>query len=91
MDKKGIELSMNVIIIAALGLLVLVVLSVVFLGRAGVFSKSTADCVIQGGTCMDASTKCINQNNAQMIQSATLSCPALPDGTVQICCLPVSK
>ena len=37
MSKKGQGLSMNVIIIAALALLVLVILSVIFMSRAGIF------------------------------------------------------
>src|SRR3989344_2389511 len=43
MDKKAAELSMNVIIIAALGLLVLVIIAVIFMGRAGQFSKGVGD------------------------------------------------
>lgn len=37
MNKKGVEINMNVLIIAAIGLLVLVVLSVIFLGRTNQF------------------------------------------------------
>ncbi|HLD06095.1 MAG TPA: hypothetical protein VJC16_00995 [Candidatus Nanoarchaeia archaeon] len=52
---KGQGLSLNVIIIAALGLLVLVILSVIFIQRAGVFSTQTSGstyCVeTLSGTC----------------------------------------
>mgnify|MGYP001173580196 CR=1 FL=1 len=53
MNKKAQGISMNVIIIAAIALLVLVVLSVVFMGRMGIFSSGSADCGNQGGTCLD--------------------------------------
>ena len=59
MDKKGIELTMNTIIVAALALLVLVVLMLLFTGSFGDFSRtflgikdkvtSKADCVVIGG------------------------------------------
>ncbi len=51
MNKKGAELSMNVIVIAAIVLLVLVVLSIIFLGRVGIFSKQVGDCASKGGVC----------------------------------------
>jgi len=53
MNKKGVEISMNVIIIAALGLLVLVVLAAIFLGRAGDFGQGAASCEAKGGTCAE--------------------------------------
>ena len=49
--KKGQGLSMNVIIIAALALLVLVVLTIMFLGRTATFGEASVDCQQQGGTC----------------------------------------
>jgi hypothetical protein len=56
--KKAQGMSMNVIIIAALALLVLVVLSVIFLTRAGVFSRETVNCRQQGGLCVPTSEDC---------------------------------
>jgi hypothetical protein len=53
MNKRGQGISMNVIIIAAIALLVLVVLSVVFMGRMGTFSSGSADCNNQGGVCAE--------------------------------------
>ncbi len=51
MEKKGVELSMNVIIIAAIGLLVLVILAVLVINSGGKFQSGTNSCVTQGGTC----------------------------------------
>ncbi|MEM4259652.1 MAG: hypothetical protein QXG00_00290 [Candidatus Woesearchaeota archaeon] len=52
MEKKGAELSMNVIIIAAIALIVLVILAVLVL-RAGanVNQGTTKSCVANGGLC----------------------------------------
>ena len=43
MHKKGVDLSVNVIIVAAIGLAVLVVLFMIFTGRLGMFSKGVAE------------------------------------------------
>lgn len=41
-SKKAQGISLDVIIIAAIALVVLVILSVIFMGRIGVFSKETS-------------------------------------------------
>jgi hypothetical protein len=50
-NKKGQGLSLNVIIIAALALLVLVILAVIFMGRAGMFRRESGNCGALGGVC----------------------------------------
>lgn len=55
MAKKAQGMSMNVIIIAAIALLVLVILSVIFIGRMGGFGEETAGCATRGGTCYSGS------------------------------------
>ncbi len=49
--KKAQGISMNVIIIAAIALIVLVILSMIFIGRMGSFGKASEDCKKLGGTC----------------------------------------
>ena len=50
--KRAQELSITTIVIAALAVLVLVVLAVVFAGRIGIFAKEiTVSCASQGGLC----------------------------------------
>ena len=49
--KKAQGLSLNAIIIAALALLVLVILAVIFMGRAGMFRKESGSCGTMGGYC----------------------------------------
>src|SRR3989338_9015190 len=50
--KRAQGISINVIVVAAIALLVLVVLSVVFLGRFGLFTQQSADCENKGGSCV---------------------------------------
>ncbi|HLD88766.1 MAG TPA: hypothetical protein VI894_01020 [Candidatus Nanoarchaeia archaeon] len=51
MNKRGVELSVNVIIIAIIALLVLVILVAIFTGRIAIFSGESAKCESQGGKC----------------------------------------
>ena len=49
--KKGVELSMNVIIIAAIGLLVLVILAVLVINSSGKVQGTQNACNLKGGIC----------------------------------------
>lgn len=51
MRKKGVELSMNVIIIAAISLLVLVILAVLVINYVRNLDKGLKDCTAKAGTC----------------------------------------
>jgi hypothetical protein len=51
MNKKGVELSMNLIIIAAIGLLILVILAVLVIGSANKTTKGLDSCNLQLGIC----------------------------------------
>ena len=55
MNKKGMELPMNVIIIAAIALVVLVVILYIFQGRTSMFTKSLESCEAKQGTCKPTS------------------------------------
>lgn len=52
-NKKAQGISLNVVIIAAIALLVLVILSVIFMGKMTVFTRDSNDCLKQRGVCMD--------------------------------------
>lgn len=56
--KKGQDLSLNVIIVAALALIVLVVLVAIFTGRIGGFGKGTQEVQSQASSC---ATLCTTQ------------------------------
>ena len=89
MNKKGVEISMNVLIVAAMGLLVLVVLSIIFLGRLGTFGQQSGDCEVQGGKC---GIECGNPDyGTQDFQKRNplLKCADTSAGESQLCCLPV--
>jgi len=59
MIKKAQGLSLNVIIIAALGLLVLVVLAIIFTGRTGIFVREIEKCSeTTGGSCVATEIEC---------------------------------
>ena len=52
MNKKALELPINLIIVIAIGLAILVFFFVVFTSNAGQFSKATQSCEIKGGKCV---------------------------------------
>ena len=51
MNKKAQGLSLNTIIIAALVIMVLIILGLVFMGRMGTFGQKQDSCIGKGGTC----------------------------------------
>jgi len=59
-EKKAQGLSLSTVVIAALALLVLVILSVIFVGRMGNTSDKSRDCIQQGGSCylLDEGSTC---------------------------------
>ena len=77
---KGQGISINVIIIAAIALLVLVVLSVMFLGGMLKFGETQASCEEKGGTCA------VDVCPAGMIAYSAWTCPQ-EAGADQICCI----
>jgi len=89
MNKKGIEISMNVIIVAAIGLLVLVVLSVIFLGRMGGVSENLSNCEVQGGKCAVQCGSLDYGTENHQAKNPTISCPDDAAGDKQVCCLPI--
>jgi uncharacterized membrane protein len=80
MNSKGQEVSITVIIVAAIALLVLVVLSIIFLGRAGIFSQKTVDCEGQGGQCV------VGPCPAGIGEYNVWACPKTSAGATQTCC-----
>jgi len=81
-NKKGIELSVNVIIIAVIALLVLVVLFAVFTGRLTIFNIGIKDCAAKGGTCK-AKGSCLS---GQEIALPGTDCAKTED-----CCIPLTN
>jgi hypothetical protein len=75
MGRKAQGLPMNLIVIAAIALAVMVVLIVLFWGKARSFGTSTASCTEKRGECMEIS-RCDGSIVGQM------DCP-----DDQICCI----
>lgn len=59
--KKAQGMSLNVIIIAALGLLVLVILAIIFTGKTGAFVRESDKCETQAGQCVLLKEDCAGQ------------------------------
>lgn len=62
-DKKAVEISMNTIIIAAIALLVLIVVVLIFTGQTGKFTRGINDCAAKGGlekNCETTSASCVS-------------------------------
>jgi hypothetical protein len=85
--KKGQGLSMNVIIIAAISLLVLVIISVLVL-RAGNNVNENTGCTGVNGVCIDSSMSC--GDYGQLQGKSYMYDPAHGCGVeTQICCIPI--
>lgn len=91
-SKKGVEISINAIIVAVIALLVLVVLAIIFTGRLGGFSQQAAACATKGGLC---APECGSDNYpaAKLFptRDPTTVCPQSSQGEAQSCCLAISK
>ena len=88
--KKGQGLSLNVIIIAAIALIVLVILSVIFIGRAGKTTTQIEQC--PGGKCISAGDDCKDWYGEYHAPATDKSCFD-SDGkkTDEICCVCVGE
>jgi hypothetical protein len=58
MNKKGVELSMNLIIVAAIALLVLVIIAILVLRGGTNIAEGTACTAKPGGQCVAADQDC---------------------------------
>ena len=83
---KGQGISLNVIVVAAIALLVLVILSVIFVGRIGTFGEKAADCEQKGGKCI-AGVVCRGDAGEKWIKFTDGKCDQ-SDGAY-VCCIRV--
>lgn len=82
--KKSQGMPVNVIIIAALALIVLVVLVAVFTGRARIFSQSLESCAAKQGECYE--NRC--PDNTALVTNT--NCPeGYPNKNKKLCCVQV--
>jgi len=61
MKKKAVEISLNTVIIAAIGLIVLIVMVVIFTNQSGKTVRGINDCKARGGVeCEPTASQCIS-------------------------------
>ncbi len=78
--RKAQGLSMNVIVISAIALVVMIILIVIFIGKARSFGSGVASCTDKGGKCEASFTACLNKDGVTI--SGT-KC----DESGEVCCL----
>lgn len=81
MMKKAQGLSINVIIVAAIALIVLVILGVIFMGRMGLFAGQSADCEANGGNCR------VGECEPEERLSTGFVCEKTAQEEDQVCCV----
>lgn len=85
---KGQGLPLTTIIIAATGLIVLVVTVIIFTRETGETSGTLKDCETQGGFCTQNRTSCINEEGRPFAGGHD-SCEANDNGK-PTCCMKLS-
>ena len=93
MDKKG-DLSINIIIIAAIALIILVIISVLLFRSGGDLQRGTS-CEGVGGVCIDTQLDAAScRDYAEYVlytdQSYTRHVASCPNRG-EICCMPVGR
>lgn len=83
--KKAQGMSLNVIVVAALVVLVLIVLSIIFIRSSGKFSGNVASCEVQGGKCAAACEDVAYGTEDYTVERNDLSCSQ--EG--ETCCLKI--
>ncbi len=84
--KKGQGLSLTTIVVAAIALLVLVILSVIFIGRMGGFAGQVSECENKGGICRSIDTGCLSGET----EYTAWNCPTEEGEVPEVCCVAVS-
>lgn len=90
MAKKGQGISINVIVIAAIALLILVILSTLVIRSSRKINEGTQDCLaIQGNVCMDEVDYRANGNSCEdgFIRDTTKGCTESFSGEPRVCCI----
>ncbi len=76
-SKKGVELTFNLIITAAILLIVLVVVIFIFIGRTTIFTGGLQDCTSKQGTCelqVDCKGPTISGTNCEKFDPPRICC-----------------
>lgn len=86
MHKKGVSISINMVIIAVIALLVLAI--VIFLLSGGVSNfKSGTACAVKGGVCVDSGSSTACMTSERISDSTNTNNPTLcGKGSGKVCC-----
>ena len=99
--KKAQGISLNVIVIAAIALIVLLVIVFIFTGRIKVFGSTISSCTSQNGVCEtpDLGTNCFDTDKDPPVYQKQEGCTCKAGSTEktntdcekqqQICCIAV--
>jgi len=89
MHKKGQGISMTVIIVAALALLVLVVLSIIFLGKMGDTANVVSSCTDKGGYCVDECSAAGIEEAGGPVGAMTRQTGDTCEDDEEVCCIAI--
>ncbi|MBI2546281.1 hypothetical protein HYV81_03815 [Candidatus Woesearchaeota archaeon] len=89
-NKRGAELSLNVIIVAAIALIVLVILVLIFTGRIAIFRFGVEDCVSKGGSCDTAAGSACPPDYADLPSASCYDANNKVDKNKK-CCFPTAR
>lgn len=85
MRKKSGEMSLGIIIMAVLGLIVLVVLTVIFLTKSGQFFGGVSSCDSAGGFCKESLADCTTAKGIPLATSNS-DCKSRNNNQNSVCC-----
>lgn len=92
-QRRAQGLSMNLIVMAAIALLILVILAFIFMGRMGIFGTGVAECRNQGGTCMldPCGTPDTVSAGYDPFHPADAACDKYSKGRTPYCCIKIEE
>ena len=93
MRSKKSELSMQIIILAVIGLVVMSVLIYIFLSRAGIFGANVGGTCLQqgGGACIKEGGSCGEGKIKQITSCSKIDLNCDKDTKQCTCCVPIQK
>jgi hypothetical protein len=83
--KKAQGLSLNTIVIAAIVVLVLIVLSVIFIRSLSNTNENLGSCTLQGGKCAVACDDIAYGTEDHSVERSDVSC----SDPIEVCCIKI--
>jgi hypothetical protein len=86
-NKRGVEMSLNMIVIAVIALIVLVIIVIILTGSAGRFSSGTTECKSVDGSAGSLITKGEDQTCGDVCQPSGLMNNPIGSSKTKCCCI----